>query len=214
MMVTLPVVEPVIKFHLSLNVTDLGRSIDFYRVLFGVEPAKRHDDYAKFELEEPPVVFSLVPRAPGPGGSLSHLGFRVSSAEQLQSAQERLAAAGICTQDQNGTVCGYAKQDKFWVTDPDGNFWEVYLIEEDVDPASVRKSVEGPAARQEPVSQSATTWEHYVTEPLVNAIPHADESLDEARLTGTFNAALEDTAVARLIGQAFGALKAGGKVVA
>jgi catechol 2,3-dioxygenase-like lactoylglutathione lyase family enzyme len=122
-MSSLPVVEPVVTFHLSLNVADLGRSIDFYRMLFGVEPAKRHDDYAKFELEDPPVVFSLVPRAPGPGGSLSHLGLRVGSAEAVRQAQERLAAAGICTQDQNGTVCGYARQDKVWARDPDGNFW-------------------------------------------------------------------------------------------
>src|SRR5262245_62071810 len=213
MMVTLPVVEPVIKFHLSLNVTDLGRSIDFYRVLFGVEPAKSHDDYAKFEIEDPPVVFSLVPRAPGPGGSLSHLGFRASSAEQLRATQDRLAAAGICTQDQNGTVCGYARQDKFWVTDPDGNFWEVYLIEEDVDPISVRRSVEGPAARQEPAAVASAVWEHYVAEPFAGAIPHADESLDEARLTGTFNAALDEATLARVVGEAFRALKPGGKVV-
>ena len=34
-------VAPAIRFHLSLNVCDLARSLDFYRVLFGVEPAKR-----------------------------------------------------------------------------------------------------------------------------------------------------------------------------
>ena len=50
-----------VLFHLSLNVADLRRSIAFYRVLFGVEPAKCHDDYAKFDLADPPVVFSLVP---------------------------------------------------------------------------------------------------------------------------------------------------------
>src|SRR5690242_15815762 len=117
-MTSLPVVEPVVKFHLSLNVADLGRSIDFYRVLLGIEPAKRHDDYAKFELEGPPVVLALVPRPPGPGSSLSHLGFSVADAEQVRRAQERLAAAGLCTHDQNGTVCGYTRQDKVWTRDP------------------------------------------------------------------------------------------------
>ena len=119
----------------------------------------------KFELEEPPVVFSLVPRAPGSGGSLSHLGFRVAGAEQVRQAQQRLAAAGICTQDQNGTVCGYARQDKVWVRDPDGNFWEIYAIDEEVEPAEVRRSVEGPArgpcrvrepARQRELAVNAT----------------------------------------------------------
>jgi hypothetical protein len=36
-----------VKFHLSLNVTDLGKAVAFYRVLFDTEPAKCHDDYAK-----------------------------------------------------------------------------------------------------------------------------------------------------------------------
>src|SRR5262245_14592643 len=103
-MATLPVLEPIIKFHLSLNVTDLPRSVDFYRVLFGVEPAKRHYDYAKFELADPPLVFSLVPRAPGPGGSLSRLGFRVGSAEEVRRARQRLAAAGLCVRDPNDTA--------------------------------------------------------------------------------------------------------------
>jgi catechol 2,3-dioxygenase-like lactoylglutathione lyase family enzyme len=201
-----------VTFHLSLNVTDLGRSIDFYRILFGVEPAKRHDDYAKFELTDPPVVFSLVPRAAGPGGSLSHLGFRVASAEAVRRTQERLAAAGICTQDQNGTVCGYARQDKVWAKDPDGNFWEVYVLEEDVEPAVVRRSLEGRAARVEPAA-GPIVWEHYVTSRLQGPIPHADASVDEVRLTGTFNAPLEESARRFIVCEAGRVLKPGGKVV-
>jgi catechol 2,3-dioxygenase-like lactoylglutathione lyase family enzyme len=211
-MASLPVDEPMVKFHLSLNVTDLSRSIDFYRVLFGVEPAKLHDDYAKFELEDPPVVFSLVPRAPGMGRSLSHLGFRVANAEDLRRTKERLATAGICTQDQNGTVCGYARQDKVWTKDPDGNFWEVYLVEEEVDPAIVRRSLEGPAAQQETPS-GPVVWEHFVTQLLDGSVPHGDDSIDEVRLTGTFNAPHDETARAFVVREAFRVLKPGGKVV-
>jgi catechol 2,3-dioxygenase-like lactoylglutathione lyase family enzyme len=211
-MASLPVVEPTARFHLSLNVTDLGRSIDFYRVLFGVEPAKRHDDYAKFELDVPPVVFSLVPRAPGPGGSLSHLGFRVPSAEEVRRAQERLAAAGICTQDQNGTVCGYARQDKVWARDPDGNFWEVYVVEEEVEPAVVRRSLEGPAARVEP-PPGPVVWDHFVTDPLDGPVSHADGSVDEVRLTGTFNAPLDEATRTLMAREAFRVLRPGGKLV-
>jgi catechol 2,3-dioxygenase-like lactoylglutathione lyase family enzyme len=207
-----PALEAPIKFHLSLNVTDLNRSLDFYRVLFGLEPAKRHDDYAKFELEDPPVIFSLVPRAPGPGGSLSHLGFRVGSPEEVRRAQERLAAAGICTQDQNGTVCGYARQDKIWAKDPDGNFWEVYAVEEDVEPALVRSTVEGPAARLE-LPAGPVVWEHFVTQPINGAISHDNDSMDEVRLTGTFNAALDDLARMFVVREAFRILKPGAKVV-
>jgi catechol 2,3-dioxygenase-like lactoylglutathione lyase family enzyme len=211
-MSSLSAAEPRVTFHLSLNVTDLGRSIDFYRVLFGVAPAKCHDDYAKFELEEPPVVFSLVPRAPGAGGSLSHLGFRVASAEEVRRTQERLAAAGVCTQDQNGTVCGYARQDKVWTKDPDGNFWEVYFVEEDVEPEVVRRGLEGPAARLEP-PPGPVVWEHLVTSAANGPAPHADGSVDEVRLTGTFNFALDETARSFVVREAFRVLKPGGKVV-
>ena len=208
----LTVIEPTIKFHLSLNVSDIGRSVAFYRVLFGLEPAKLHDDYAKFELDDPPVIFSLVPRMAGAGGSLSHMGWRVPEPERIEEFRVRLAEAGICTQDQNGTVCGYAKQDKLWVRDPDGTFWEIYFIEEEVSPVSIRQSVEGPAARVElPTAQ--VVWEHYVTEGTPERISHENDSVDEVRLTGTFNATLTGIETVRLVREVFRVLKPGGKVV-
>ena len=68
--------QPVVatKFHFALNVSDLERSIAFYRILFDVPPAKHYPDYAKFELSQPPLVFSLVPNPPASGGTLSHFG--------------------------------------------------------------------------------------------------------------------------------------------
>lgn len=204
--------QSTVAFHLSLNVSDLGRAIEFYRVLFGTEPAKRHDDYAKFELTEPPVIFSLVPRPPGSGGVLSHLGFRVSAPEALAATQERLAAAGICTQDQQGTLCGYARQDKLWTRDPDGNFWEVYLVDEEVEPALVRSSLEGAAARVEPTG-APVTWEHYLTHPLAEPLPHEDGTVDEALLTGTLNGPFDAAQRAYAAAEAYRILKPGGRVV-
>ncbi len=69
------------KFHASFNVSDLQRSIAFYRVLLGVEPAKVRSDYAKFDLAEPPLVLSLIPGRPASGGNLNHAGLRVRNAE-------------------------------------------------------------------------------------------------------------------------------------
>src|SRR5882757_338103 len=66
--------QDLCKFHASLNVADLDRSIAFYRVLLGTEPAKVRADYAKFELAEPPLVLSLIPGRPGTGGNLNHVG--------------------------------------------------------------------------------------------------------------------------------------------
>src|SRR5262249_33700100 len=160
------------KFHLSLNVISLPRSIAFYRVLLGREPAKQHDDYAKFEVDNPPLVLSPVRRPPGPGGSLSHLGLRLPDENALRAAQQRLEAAGLATQCQDGTVCGYARQNKVWVLDPDRNAWEVYVVEEDMPPEAVRQSLDGGEAAGERVAEAApVVWEHYITDPLPERIP-------------------------------------------
>src|SRR5262245_10700990 len=120
-MSVLPVIEPTVKFHLAVNVSDLDRAVAFYRVLFGVEPAKCHPDYAKFELDEPPAVFSLVPHAVGRGGVLSHLGLRLTNLDAVRAVQQRLEAAGFRTREQNDTRGCYAVQTKVWVEDPDAN---------------------------------------------------------------------------------------------
>ena len=49
----------VIKFHASLNVSDLAKSIEFYSALLGADPVKSYPDYAKFEIDVPPLVLSL-----------------------------------------------------------------------------------------------------------------------------------------------------------
>lgn len=126
------------KAHMSLNVSDLSAAVEFYRVLFGHEPAKCHDDYAKFELDVPPLVFSLQPGHRPPGASLSHIGLRFTSHEDVLAIQNRFAAAGIPFSRQEGVVCGYARQSKCWVSDPDNNYWEIYVLEADVDPSQVR----------------------------------------------------------------------------
>jgi catechol 2,3-dioxygenase-like lactoylglutathione lyase family enzyme len=131
---TLPVLAadvataPVL-FHLSLNVDDLGRSVDFFSLLFDQAPAKRERDYAKFELADPPLVLSLEPNRVPRGGKLNHLGFRLGSTEVLVAMQRRLELGGVSTSREEGVECCYAKQTKFWVTDPDGNLWEIYTFE-------------------------------------------------------------------------------------
>lgn len=219
--------EPATRFHLSLNVSNLGRSVDFYRILLGTEPAKRHDDYAKFDLDEPPLVLSLVPRAPGQGGSLSHVGLRVTDNAAIRAVEQRLEAAGIRTSCQEGTVCGYARQNKIWVADPDQTFWEVYVVEEDVGPPSTAErgmqSADLPAApaggeannpqAAAPTPDAEAVWEHFVTQPIPDRIPHADGSLAEVRLTGTLNARLTDDQINMLIQESWRVLRPGGKIL-
>jgi catechol 2,3-dioxygenase-like lactoylglutathione lyase family enzyme len=121
------------KFHTSLNVSDLSRSVAFYRELFGVEPAKVFDDYAKFEVADPPIVLSLTPKAPVANGHLNHAGIRVLGPDELVQAQARLERAGFPTRREDGVECCYALQTKFWVSDPDGLLWELYVFHDDIE---------------------------------------------------------------------------------
>jgi catechol 2,3-dioxygenase-like lactoylglutathione lyase family enzyme len=121
-----------VNFHVSLNVSDLARSVDFYQKLFGVPPAKARPDYAKFESENPPLTLSLEPvgSAVG-GGSLNHVGFRLANTADLVDLQRRLEMAGLPSQREQGVECCYARQTKFWLHDPDRTLWEFYVLEDD-----------------------------------------------------------------------------------
>jgi hypothetical protein len=191
-------------FHLSLNVASLPRAVEFYRALFGVEPAKCHDDYAKFEVEEPPVVFSLVPHAIGPDGGHGQIGLRLADQERLHQIRSRLIAHGIAVQSAG---CG---KSTYSVLDPDGNAWQL-SVAEDLPDCSSTPAAEGertPAAAGQPL-----LWEHYVTAPLPESIPHSDSTVDEIRLTGSFNGPPAPAQQSRLVREACRALKPGGKVV-
>jgi catechol 2,3-dioxygenase-like lactoylglutathione lyase family enzyme len=122
----------VVKFHASLNVSDLGRAVRFYTALLGAEPAKHYADYAKFEIDNPPLVLSLKPKRACAGGPLNHLGLRLVSVGQLEEVKARLRAVGARLGEQDDVKCCYARQTKVWVTDPDETLWEVYVLHEDV----------------------------------------------------------------------------------
>jgi catechol 2,3-dioxygenase-like lactoylglutathione lyase family enzyme len=206
-------VAPAIRFHLSLNVESLASSVAFYRILFGMAPAKHYPDYAKFELNDPPVVLSLEPSARGAGGVLNHLGFRAPDASVLVAIQSRLELAGIHTQREEGVECCYARQTKFWVTDPDRTLWEIYTLEEDIEHRGVGQTLEQmlPPAAAKPERENVI-WEHRMGEPVPETIPQADASVDEVRLRGTFNLPVPAETQRRLLAEARRVLRPGGRV--
>jgi catechol 2,3-dioxygenase-like lactoylglutathione lyase family enzyme len=120
--------------HVSLNVSDLDKSVAFYRGVFG-EPRKLKTDYAKFVGVEPEIHLALQPGlAPGAAaGTLSHLGIRVDSTEDVRRWRSELKERGVVSEEEKREDCCYALQDKFWLTDPDGNRWEVYTVLEDTE---------------------------------------------------------------------------------
>jgi catechol 2,3-dioxygenase-like lactoylglutathione lyase family enzyme len=119
--------------HISLNVSDLDSSVAFYRRFFG-EPRKLEADYAKFVAEEPEIHLALQPGgSAGKPGSLSHLGLRVDTSEKVRLWKSTLAERGLAPEEEKQEACCYAVQEKFWVSDPDGNRWEVYTVLEDIE---------------------------------------------------------------------------------
>jgi catechol 2,3-dioxygenase-like lactoylglutathione lyase family enzyme len=120
------------RVQLALNVDDLDDAITFYSKLFNAEPAKRKPGYANFAVAEPPLKLVLIEN-PGEGGTLNHLGVEVATSETVHQEIARLSGEGLFTDEEIGTTCCFAKQDKVWVTGPAGEKWEVYTVLEDSD---------------------------------------------------------------------------------
>lgn len=191
------------SFHLSLNVRDLENSIRFFEIFLGTAPAKHRPDYAKFELQDPPLVLSLEPSGPTSRGVLNHVGIRMPSSEALVEMQRRLELGGIATQRLDGVECCYARQTKFWLRDPDGTLWEVYTLEADIDhhgddrinssmPASELDRTALPVVPTTPTPPrpaAPAVWSHTLGQPIPEKLFVRDHTIDEIQLQGTFNAA-------------------------
>jgi catechol 2,3-dioxygenase-like lactoylglutathione lyase family enzyme len=177
------------KFHCSFNVSNLANSIGFYQALLGAPPAKVKSDYAKFEIDSPPLVLSLIPGPATPGGNVNHTGLRVANSSELVKIQTRLEAAGFPTKREDGVECCYALQTKFWILDPDRALWEVYVLEEDLDHKGSGRAPEkaaSPAFAKE-IARPKVTWTHRLGEPVPARVPHEDNSVHEVVLEGTYN---------------------------
>ena len=120
-----------LKAHLALNVKNVEQSIDFYRRMLGIEPAKVRTGYAKFDVQNPPLNLTLNQVAFNERGALSHMGIQLGSTEDVLTMRESWADAGLITRDEMQTNCCYATQDKTWVRDPDGNEWEAFVVLKD-----------------------------------------------------------------------------------
>ena len=120
------------RVQLALNVENLDQAITFYTKLFNTKPAKRKPGYANFAITDPPLKLVLL-ESPGQGGTLNHLGVEVESSEVVHTEIARLTEAGMFTEEEIGTTCCFATQDKVWVIGPGGERWEVYTVLADSD---------------------------------------------------------------------------------
>jgi catechol 2,3-dioxygenase-like lactoylglutathione lyase family enzyme len=119
------------KAHVSIHVKNVGASIAFYAKLFGIEPCKVRIGYAKFDVANPPLNFTLNETKQVGHGGLSHLGIQVESTADVLAMRQTWMERGLVSRDEMKTECCYALQDKAWVRDPDGNEWEAFAVLED-----------------------------------------------------------------------------------
>src|ERR1700690_2530623 len=99
------------RVQLALNVDNLDEAITFYSQLFNTPPAKVKPGYANFAVTEPPLKLVLIENR-GEGGTLNHLGVEVESSDAVHAEIARLADEGMFTEEEMGTTCCFAAQDK------------------------------------------------------------------------------------------------------
>ena len=107
----------------ALGVTDLDRSIEWYRDVLGFELLYKLDDLRWCELRSPVervnVGLSEVEEAGGRGGATLTFGVR-----DLDAARGRLEQAGVRFDGESRTIEGMVKLATFF--DPDGNALMLY----------------------------------------------------------------------------------------
>lgn len=120
------------RMHVSLYVSNLLETINFYTAFFGKPAEKVESGYAKYVLDKPSLIISFIENQDRVQQNFGHLGFQLETKELLEAQLDRIKNVGLHFKEEMGTSCCYALQDKFWVADPDGIQWEMYYFHEDV----------------------------------------------------------------------------------
>ena len=123
-----------------MNVKDVETSIEFYKKMLDIEPSKVRIGYAKFDIQNPPLNLTLNQNVFAAGGTLSHLGIQVATSEDVLALRDKWTKRGLVPREEMQTTCCYAVQDKAWVSDPDGNEWEAFVVLEDNLPEGTKKT--------------------------------------------------------------------------
>jgi catechol 2,3-dioxygenase-like lactoylglutathione lyase family enzyme len=122
------------KVHVHMKVSSLEKSRAFYEKFLGTAPVKVKPGYVKFLAPFGPLNLALSETAPADGrGHVDHMGLQVETGAIVQRELSRVKAAGLLVREEMGVNCCHANQDKFWVEDPDGVEWEVYVLNHDIE---------------------------------------------------------------------------------
>jgi catechol 2,3-dioxygenase-like lactoylglutathione lyase family enzyme len=122
------------KVHVHLRVSSLEQSRAFYERFLGGAPVKVKPGYLKFLPAFGPLNLALSEgRTADAGGHVAHMGIQVPSHAVVVRELARVKAAGLPVREEFSVNCCHANQDKFWVRDPDGVEWEVYVLNHDLE---------------------------------------------------------------------------------
>ena len=116
------------RVHISLGVKDIDANVSFYSRLFGAPPTILKPDYAKWQLDDPRLNFSIDSHVDEPG--VDHFGIELDSPEGVTTALDHYRQDGIDVRDEGQVVCGYHRSDKGWVADPQAVLWETFFSSE------------------------------------------------------------------------------------
>ena len=121
--------------HIGLNVSQLDRSIDFYRAVFGFELLRRSGDVARpfaFLGHDGTIVLTLWQQSGGAFASdrpgLHHLSFQAASIDEVREAEGRLRGLGARLHH-DGIVAHAEGADSggLFFEDPDGIRLEIFV---------------------------------------------------------------------------------------
>ena len=126
------------RTHISLPVSNVKNSVEFYSQMFKTQPTKLKEDYANFRLECPLALHLALVETPGLAKKTfentngQHFGIELFDDKDLQEWKKLVDGAGITPHlEEEEVTCCYAVANKFWLQDPDGNQWEFWVRHDD-----------------------------------------------------------------------------------
>ena len=75
--------------HVSLYVSNLAASVNFYTTFFGQPANKVKPGYAKYILDKPSLIISFIENSDRVQSNFGHLGFQVETFEEMSNLLEK-----------------------------------------------------------------------------------------------------------------------------
>jgi predicted enzyme related to lactoylglutathione lyase len=114
--------------HIRLSTPKLASVCAFYEVLFNQSPSHKGDSYVRFEVEDPPLHFTLIESEEAQPRD-GHFGIQLKYTTQIKELQERLEKNNYKVElEETETTCCFSVGNRVWFTDPIGTLWEAYVL--------------------------------------------------------------------------------------